>query len=197
MQKQNYHQEMQQKMAAIPAGQRLLLHSCCGPCSAAVMERLGAWFVLEVYFYNPNIQDKAEYQQRLEAQRVAIKRVDTAYPVTLIEAPYNPAPFEDIAVGLEDTPEGGPRCTACFTLRLTATAQLANERGIPYFTTTLTVSPRKDAVRLNEIGHAVGEPLGTTYLPGDLKKQGGYQRSMELAQAWGLYRQSYCGCLFH
>ena len=193
MQKRNYNQEMEQIMAAIPAGQRLLLHSCCGPCSAAVIERLGAWFAVEVYFYNPNIQDQAEYQRRLEAQRVVVACVDTSYPVTLVETPYDPAPFAHIAAGLEGaSEEGGLRCTACFELRLVATARLAKERGISHFTTTLTVSPRKNAVRLNEIGEA----CGVEYLPADFKKRGGYQRSVELAQAWGLYRQNYCGCLY-
>jgi len=196
MQKRNYNQDMQQQMTAIPAGQRLLLHSCCGPCAGAVMERLGAWFTLEVYFYNPNIQDEAEYTRRLEAQRAAVARVQTKYPVSLTEAPYDPTAFTQAATGLEDAPEGGVRCTACFGLRLTATAQLAKEQGIPYFATTLTISPQKDAARLNEIGQTVGAAHGVAYLPGDFKKQGGYQRSMALAQAWGLYRQNYCGCLF-
>jgi len=196
MQKRNYNLEMQQQIAKTQPGERLLLHSCCGPCSTAVIERLGSHFTQTVYFYNPNIQDLAEYKRRLEAQHLAIKQVTTRYPVTLITAPYDPTPFNKVAEAHKQAPEGGARCTACYKLRLEKTAELARTEGFPTFTTTLTVSPRKDQVRLNEIGQTLEMVYNITHLPADFKKQGGYQRSIELANTWNLYRQSYCGCLF-
>ena len=195
--KKDYNQEMERQIAALKErDSRLLLHSCCGPCSTAVLERLAAHFAPTIYFYNPNIDSEAEYQRRLESQRLAIEGTSAPHPVSLIAAPYDPAPFESAATGLESEPEGGLRCTHCFTLRLEETAKLAKAEGFPYFTTTLTVSPHKDAERLNQIGAALGEKYGITYLCGDFKKKDGYRRSIALSEKLNLYRQAYCGCRF-
>ena len=195
--KRDYNQEMEAQIAALKEpGQRLLLHSCCGPCSTAVLERLAAHFSPTIYFYNPNIDSEAEYQRRLESQRLAIEGISTPYPAALIEAPYNPAPFASMAADFASEPEGGLRCTRCFTLRLEETAKFAKAEGFPYFATTLSVSPHKDAERLNQIGEALGEKYGITYLYGDFKKKDGYRRSVILSEKLGLYRQGYCGCGF-
>jgi len=159
-----------------------------------VLEGLGERFAVTLYFYNPNILPEAEYQRRLEAQKTVVERSAPSYPITLRSALYDPLPFLRVREGLEAIPEGGERCGRCFLLRLEATAQLAKAEGFDYFTTTLSVSPHKDAERLNEIGTSLGEAYGVVYLPADFKKKGGYQRSVALSQAWGLYRQSYCGC---
>jgi len=176
--------------------QNILLHSCCGPCSTAVLERLAAQCPVTVFFYNPNIYPEAEYYKRLESQEKAVAELATAYPVTLIVPPYDPAPFEETAVGLEDQPEGGGRCLRCFTLRLEAAARFAKTGAYTQFATTLSVSPHKDAALLNEIGAALGEKYGILYLHSDFKKQDGYRRSVELARELGLYRQRYCGCRY-
>jgi len=197
MAKHDYHQAFERQIAAARPGSTLLLHSCCGPCSAAVLERLGEHFAVTLYFYNPNIHPEAEYQKRLEAQKTVLERMTPRYPAKLLAAPYDPQPFAAVTAGLEREPEGGARCTRCFFLRLEETAKLAHAQGFDYFTTTLTVSPHKDPERLNETGSRLGEEYHVAYLPADFKKKGGYQRSVELAKAWGLYRQNYCGCLYN
>jgi len=190
---QDYNRDMERQLAAEPGG-ALLLHSCCGPCSAAVLERLGEHFAVTLFFYNPNVSTEAEYERRLAAQKTVVEQLAVRYPVTLITAPYDPAPFERIAAGREAEPEGGLRCTHCFTLRLEETAKRAKADGFSVFTTTLSVSPHKDAKRLNEIGLALGEQYQVSYLPADFKKKDGYRRSVAIAEKLGLYRQSYCGC---
>ncbi|MCL2367727.1 MAG: epoxyqueuosine reductase QueH [Oscillospiraceae bacterium] len=168
--------------------EKLLLHSCCGPCSTAVLEQLRGQYAPTLYFDNPNIGPESEYWKRLESQRLVTDN--------LIEAPYDPTRFLTAIAGLEQEPEGGLRCTRCFTLRLEETARLAVREGFPYFTTTLTVSPHKDAAGINQIGAALGEAYGVTYLARDFKRDGGYQRSVALSKELGLYRQTYCGCVF-
>ena len=194
--KADYNLAMERQIAVMEPGRTLLLHSCCGPCSTAVLERLGDHFSITLFFYNPNICPAAEYERRLEAQQTVIERLRLRYPASLIAAPYDPAPFAAIAAGLEAEPEGGTRCMRCFTLRLEETARVAKADGFNYFATTLSVSPHKNAGQLNEIGMALGEAYGVLYLPADFKKKGGYQRSVALAGELGLYRQSYCGCGF-
>lgn len=196
MNKQNYDRIMQQQIEALPAGTRprLLLHSCCGPCSSAVIERLAPHFALTVYFYNPNIGPKEEYRRRLETQRRLLTRLPGA-PVPLIEGPYEPDAFYACSRDLEHEPEGGARCTACYRLRLSRTAALARSEGYDFFTTTLSVSPHKDAERLNCLGAAL-DSADARYLYADFKKRGGYQRSLSLSADHGLYRQRYCGCPF-
>ena len=195
--KKDYNQEMELQIAALEKpGASLLLHSCCGPCSTAVIERLAAHFAITIYFYNPNIHDEAEYYRRLESQVMVLRAFPTAHPVKLIAAAHDPAQFEAVAAGFEAEPEGGLRCTHCFTLRLEETARLAKEQGFSAFATTLSVSPHKDAERLNQIGAALGERVDLPFLYGDFKKKDGYRRSVALSEQLGLYRQDYCGCRF-
>ena len=194
MAKYDHNPDFERQIAAARPGSALLLHSCCGPCSAAVLERLGERFAITLYFYNPNIRPEAEYRRRLEAQKTVLERTRLRYPTKLLTAPYDPQAFGAVEAGLEAEPEGGVRCTRCFLLRLEETARLAKVQNFDYFATTLSISPHKDAKRLNEIGAGLAETYGLPYLTADFKKKGGYQRSMELAREWGLYRQSYCGC---
>lgn len=170
----------------------LLLHSCCAPCSSACLERLAGAFDLTVYYYNPNIDGAAEYEKRSGEQ----ERLCAAFGVKVIVENYNPEEFYSAVAGLEDQPEGGKRCEKCFYLRLYKTALYAREKGFDYFSTTLTLSPLKNAELLNEIGNTVAQKSGVRFLPSDFKKRGGYLRSVELSAEYGLYRQNYCGCVF-
>ena len=192
MSKQTHNLEAEQITDA-PV-ERILLHSCCGPCSTIALERLGERFAVTVYFYNPNISPVAEYQRRLDAQKTVVERLRTPYPLRLIVADYDPAPFAAAVKGLEAEPEGGARCAACFAQRLEQTAQCAKAEGFDYFTTALSVGPTKDATLLNRIGAGLEETCSIPYFPADFKKQGGYQRSVALSKELGLYRQNYCGC---
>ena len=169
---------------------KLLLHTCCGPCSTAVLERLKDEFDITLFFYNPNILPEAEYQRRLKAQEAAARWVD----VSLIAPPYDSARFFAVTAGLEAELEGGARCARCFAFRLEETARRAKAGGFDCFATTLSIGPTKDAALLNQIGTAVSQQYGVPYLPADFKKQGGYQRSVALSKELGLYRQNYCGC---
>ncbi len=196
--KQNYQKQMDAVVAALPEGARphLLLQSCCGPCSSYVLEALTPFFRVTVLYYNPNIQPREEYELRLANQRKIIDALPTPTAVDLLECPYDGERYDQAVRGLESEPEGGQRCTVCFRLRLEETARLAKENGFDWFCTTLTVSPHKDADRLNRIGAELGERYGVPFLPSDFKKREGYKRSIELSKAYGLYRQDYCGCLF-
>lgn len=171
---------------------RLLLHSCCGPCSSYVLEYLSQYFDITLLFYGPNIQPKEEYELRLEHQRKVLEHI----PVKIMECQYDGPAFEAIAEGYEAEPEGGVRCTRCFALRIEETARRGAEEGFDYYCTTLSVSPHKDAQRINALGEHFGEIYGIKWLPSDFKKRGGYQRSIALSRDWGLYRQDYCGCLY-
>ena len=196
--KQNYQKQMDAVVAALPEGARphLLLQSCCGPCSSYVLEALTPFFRVTVLYYNPNIQPREEYELRLANQRKIIDALPTPTVVDLLECPYDGERYDQAVRGLESEPEGGQRCTVCFRLRLEETARLAKENGFDWFCTTLTVSPHKDADRLNRIGAELGERYGVPFLPSDFKKREGYKRSIELSKVYGLYRQDYCGCLF-
>lgn len=178
---------------------RLLLHACCAPCSSYVLEYLSAWFDICVYFYNPNIDTREEYDKRAEELRSMIQRMDV--PVRLIVAEYDPDSFYRMAKGHEKDPERGERCRLCYELRLSETARLLkelSEKGehFDYFCTTLSISPLKDAKALNDIGERIAASEGLSYLPSDFKKRNGYKRSIELSGIYGLYRQDYCGCVF-
>ncbi len=198
MMKENYQKKMDAVVASLPAGEKpsLLLQSCCGPCSSYVLEALTPHFNVTVLYYNPNIQPRAEYDLRLENQRQIIAQLPTETPVSILECDYDGEAYDAAVLGLEQEPEGGARCTVCFRLRLEQTAKLAKEHGFDWFCTTLTVSPHKDAERLNRIGAALGERYGVPFLPSDFKKREGYKRSIELSKEYGLYRQEYCGCLY-
>lgn len=191
----NYQAEMEAEIAALN-GRRptLLLHSCCGPCSSAVIERLAEHFRLTLYYYNPNIEPEAEYRRRLAEQ----ERLLTLLPggLSLLPCEYDHDAFSAFAQAMADEPEGGKRCLSCFALRLGQTARAAKENGFECFTTTLSVSPHKNAEALNAIGEGIARQLGVRYLTADFKKKNGYLRSLQLSKAFDLYRQDYCGCLY-
>lgn len=186
----DYNREMESAIAALPEGERprLLLHACCAPCSSACLERLTGAFRVTAFYYNPNISPEAEYVKRAaELMRI--------WPDSVV-ADYDPAAFREIGRGLEREPEGGARCAKCYELRLGETARRAREEGYDYFCTALSVSPYKDAGKLNAIGRALEAETGVKWLASDFKKKGGYARSVALSRELGLYRQDYCGCVF-
>ena len=191
--KRNYQLELDRITASLSGRPRLLLHSCCGPCSSYVLEYLTRYFEVFLSYYNPNIQPRAEYDLRLENQLKVLERIPG---VTLVPCGYDGGAYDEAVRGLEDEPEGGARCTECFKLRLDFAAREAKRLGCDYFATTLTVSPHKDAQRINAIGEDLAGKYGVKWLPGDFKKRDGYKRSIELSREFGLYRQNYCGCLF-
>lgn len=171
----------------------LLLHSCCAPCSSACLEILKEYCDVTVFYYNPNIDEREEYEKRKSEQIRFLKETGWA---EFIDCDYDNEAFEKIASGKETCPEGGARCYECYKLRLFKTAERAKNGGFDYFASTLSVSPYKNAVWLNEIGFAAQEKFGVNFLPSDFKKRGGYLRSTQLSKEFGLYRQSYCGCRF-
>ncbi len=174
----------------------LLLHSCCAPCSSYVLEYLSEYFNITIFYYNPNISPEEEFFKRVNEQKRLIKEMPLKHTVKFIEGTYEPNRFFELADGLEDIPEGGERCFKCYRLRLEETAKLAKENGFDYFTTTLSISPHKNAQILNTIGAELSERYGVNYLFSDFKKRNGYKRSCELSEIYGLYRQNYCGCVF-
>ena len=177
---------------------KLLLHSCCGPCSTAVIERLleGGEYALTVFYYNPNITDPAEYEHRKAEQQRFLKEycTENGADIGFVEGDYDPQTFLAAAKGMEELPEGGARCRMCFEMRLSAAAKLAKEGGFDCFDTTLSVSPYKNYDVISEVGLALSEALGVEFLAGNYKKKDGYRRSVELSKQYGLYRQHYCGC---
>lgn len=181
---------------------RLFLHSCCAPCSSYVLEYLSGYFQITVFYYNPNISAAEEYRRRAEEQKRLIHTYNRemeagtrrGYPIEIVEGDYEPHKFYEAAKGYEDCPEGGERCFRCFDLRLRETVRRAKEAGADLFCTTLTISPLKNARKLNEIGMALSAEYGVPWLPSDFKKKNGYRRSVELSAEYGLYRQNYCGC---
>ncbi len=195
--KKNYQKELERVLAAeegkLPS---LFLHSCCAPCSSYVLEYLSRYFLITVFYFNPNIYPEEEYRFRAAEQRRLIAEMKTAQPVQFAEGRFDPSEFYRAVKGLEHIPEGGERCRACFWLRLGEAAREAADRGFDYFTTTLTISPLKNAEALNEIGTELGRAYGVKWLPSDFKKKNGYKRSTELSREYGLYRQDYCGCVF-
>lgn len=188
---QNYDKIMQ---AAIKEneGKKLLLHSCCAPCSSACLERLEKHFDLTVFYYNPNIDGIEEYRKRAAEQ----KRLCEVKGISFIDEGYSSDEFYSFVRGYENEKEGGLRCEKCFYLRLKKTALKAKAEGFDFFATTLTVSPQKNSQTINRIGERIQNETGVSYLPSDFKKQGGYLRSIELSREYGLYRQDYCGCVF-
>ena len=196
--KTNYKLKMYEEIKKIKVlGKKptLLLHACCAPCSSAVLEKLCEIFDITIFFYNPNISPESEFVFRLnELNRLLL---EMGMAGTSVVAPdYDYSEFENIALGMENIPEGGKRCYACYRLRLEKTALYAKENGFDYFTTTLSISPYKNAQWLNEIGLYEGEKQGVKYLCSDFKKDNGYKRSCELSKEFNLYRQDYCGCIY-
>ena len=175
---------------------RLFLHCCCAPCSSYVTEYLHQYFDMTVFFYNPNITDESEYEKRKAELKRYLSEVSYGNEVSFIDADYDPDSFFEAAKGLEDEPERGVRCSMCFRLRLSRTAETAKKNGYDLFCTTLSISPHKDADLLMKLGEELAEEYGLTYLPSDFKKKNGYKRSIELSAEYDLYRQNYCGCVF-
>ncbi len=199
MNRRNYQKELDkiiQKIQNESRTPRLLLHACCAPCSSYCLEYLSEYFAITVFYYNPNISPESEYQKRVEELRRLLDQLPVKNPVRLEAGAYEPWRFMDMARGMEQMPEGGERCFGCYRLRLEETAKMAAEGGYDYFTTTLTISPLKNAGKLNEIGEELGEIYHVSCLPSDFKKKNGYKRSVELSAEYGLYRQNYCGCIF-
>ena len=199
MNRRNYQRELEavikenESKSRVP---RLLLHSCCAPCSSYVLEYLADYFEITVFYYNPNISPAEEYEKRAAEQQHLIRELPAKHPIHLVVGAYEPERFYAVSRGLEQVPEGGERCFRCFRLRLEEAAKMAAEGGFDYFATTLTISPLKNAQKLNEIGEELSELYKVEHLPSDFKKKNGYKRSVELSALYGLYRQNYCGCVF-
>ena len=196
---ENYQLKLDKELAHIAEKNnrpRLLLHVCCAPCSSYVLEYLNQYFEITVLFYNPNISPKSEYDYRAQELQRLTEELPLTIPVSCRISDYDPSAFLALAKGLENEPEGGARCTACYRLRLTETAKIAAAEGYDYFTTSLSISPLKDAVRLNAIGGELSAEHGIPYLYSDFKKRDGYKRSIQLSNEYKLYRQDYCGCPF-
>ncbi len=192
----NYDKLMEEQIENIKEGTDLLLHACCAPCSSAVLERIANHFKVTIFYYNPNITDEVEYKKRIEEVKKLISIINPKYEVKLIEGNYEPEKFFTIAKDLENEPERGRRCYKCYNLRLEETAKIAEKLNIPYFCTTLTLSPHKRVDWLNEIGERLDKEYKPTYLYSDFKKKEGYKRSIILSKEYGLYRQDYCGCIY-
>ena len=198
-QKVNYQKTLDQTLEKLVEEKKvpkLLLHSCCAPCSSYVLEYLSEYFEITVFYYNPNIYPESEYTKRVLEQQMLIREMKCKYTVSFMAGVYEKEKFYRMAEGLEREREGGARCFQCYRLRLEEAAKKAAEGGFDYFTTTLSISPLKNAEKLNEIGTALGETYGVLYLLSDFKKKNGYKRSVELSEEYGLYRQDYCGCQF-
>lgn len=208
----NYQKELEKIINQLDTSNqdapKLLLHSCCAPCSSYCMEYLRAHFRITVFYYNPNITERDEYEKRVREEIRLIEAYNrqcgeqegkghcSLKKIEIIEGDYEPDCFLEMAKGLENCAEGGERCFRCYELRLRKTAKLAKEMQSDYFTTTLTISPLKNAAKLNEIGERLAEEYGVRWLPSDFKKRDGYKRSIELSKEYGLYRQDYCGCVY-
>ena len=197
MQKINYQKQLDKIIEKlgdkVPS---LLLHSCCAPCSSYCIEYLSQYFEITVLYYNPNIYPEAEYEKRKAEQKRLISEMTTKYPVKMLDCDFQSEKFYEMAKGPEDCRECGERCFKCYRLRLEKTAQEAKQNRFDYFTTTLTISPLKDAQKINEIGYELAEEYNAQWLPSDFKKKEGYKRSIELSKEYNLYRQNYCGCIF-
>lgn len=191
--KENYDRKMARLIEGIPQGTPLLLHSCCAPCSSACLEALKEHFRVTVLYYNPNIDEEAEYRKRKAEQLRFLEETGWA---DFLDCDHDAAAFAGMAKGLEAEPERGRRCYLCYGLRLNETARLAKERGFEWFCTTLSLSPYKNADWLNEQGQRAAEKYGVRFLTSDFKKRGGYYRSLELSKEYGLYRQDFCGCKY-
>lgn len=188
--------EIIQQLKAKAQVPTLLLHSCCAPCSSYVLEYLSRYFRITVFYYNPNIAPEQEYVKRQAEIERLIAQMPSPYPVSFLPASYERQRFLEIAEGLEQEPEGGTRCLLCYRMRMEETARMAKANGFDYFTTTLSISPLKNAEKLNEIGSILEHRYGVAYFYSDFKKREGYKRSIQLSKEYHLYRQNYCGCVY-
>lgn len=198
MNKKNYYIDFEKVIGEIDLENppSLLLHSCCGPCSTSVLELLSDYFKVTLLYYNPNIYPSEEYYKRLEEQKKVLEKVSGRFEIKFLEGRYDPEEYFDAVKGVEQLPEGSQRCFNCYELRLKEAAQFAKNLNMDYFTTTLSVSPYKNAQIINELGEKIGAEYGVKHLPNDFKKKDGYKKSVELSKKWNIYRQDYCGCPF-
>ncbi|AAK79544.1 hypothetical protein BJV85_002419 [Clostridium acetobutylicum] len=199
MMKVNYQKKLDETIEEILKENKvpsLLLHSCCAPCSTYVVEYLSNYFNITVFYYNPNIYPEDEYRRRVQEEKDFISEFNTKYKVNFIEGDYETKRFYECIQGFEKEREGGERCFKCYELRLLEAAKLAKNENYDYFTTTLSISPYKNAQKLNEIGERLSKEYKVKYLYSDFKKKNGYKRSIELSNIYKLYRQDYCGCIF-
>lgn len=197
MNKINYQKELDKITDSLNGDvPKLFLHSCCAPCSSYTLEYLRNYFDITVYYFNPNISPKAEFDKRYAEQKRLIEALPSKHTIKLVCGEYDHNDFLKIAKGYENVPEGGERCFRCYRMRLESTAKLAKEQGFDYFCTTLSISPLKNSQKINEIGYEVAEKYGIKWLPSDFKKKEGYKRSIELSREYQLYRQNFCGCVF-
>ena len=199
MEKKNYDIEMQKILKenlALGKVPTLLLHTCCAPCSSAVLLRLADYFKITVFYYNPNIEPEEEYEKRKEEQKRFLKEFKIKYPISFLDCDYDHEDFQKMSQGLEQEKEGGARCFKCYRLRLYKTAQKALEMHFDYFGTSLTVSPYKNAQKINEIGEELASQFRVSFLYSDFKKHDGYRESIRMSKEYHLYRQDYCGCHF-
>lgn len=199
MKKVNYQAMLDGIIKNIPEKEqppRLLMHSCCAPCSSYCLSYLAEYFSITVLYYNPNISPEDEYYKRVKEQVRLIGSLPVKNVISFVEGGYEPLKFFQMAEGMEDMPEGGARCFKCYEMRQRKAAEYAVMHGFDYFTTTLSVSPHKNAQVLNEIGLRLEKEYGVKYLVSDFKKKGGYQKSIQYSREYSLYRQDYCGCIF-
>ena len=192
----NYDNLMEEQISKIEGVPKLLLHACCAPCSSACIERLGNVFQIDIYYYNPNIDNKEEYNKRLNEVIRFTDSFKTKYKINVIDGGYDSDTFFKMAKGLEEEPERGKRCYECYKLRLNKTSEYASDNNYDFFATTLTLSPYKNSNWINEIGEELDKNTKSTYLYSDFKKKNGYKRSIELSHEYNLYRQDYCGCIY-
>ncbi|MCM1055406.1 MAG: epoxyqueuosine reductase QueH [Bacteroides sp.] len=193
---QNYQRMLEEQIKSSGGGKSLLLHACCAPCSSYVLEYLSEFFNITLLYFNPNISPESEYKKRIEEVKRLLKEMPLSSEPVLLEGRYCPDDFFKLTKGMEELPEGGERCFRCYRQRLEEAAKTAKEKGFDYFSTTLSISPHKNAEKLNEIGEELEREYGVKYLYGDFKKKNGYKRSIELSRIYGLYRQNYCGCVY-
>lgn len=199
MNRRNYQKELEAELSNIEKEGRaptLFLHSCCAPCSSYVLEYLSRYFKITLFYYNPNISPESEYRYRVSEVKRLVAEMLPDSDVTVVEGRYDPERFAQAVRGLEGEPEGGKRCRVCFRLRLEEAARQARALGCEFFTTTLSISPLKNARALNEIGEELAPIYQTRYLVSDFKKREGYKRSIQLSAEYQLYRQDYCGCIY-
>lgn len=195
----NYQKELEHIIEQVKKEDKiptLLLHSCCGPCSSYVLEYLSNYFKITIFYYNPNMGTKEEYLKREKEQIRLLNEMTFKYPVSYLKCEYNPKEYYEKVKGLEHEKEGGLRCHKCYELRLEKTAEIAKMNNFDYFTTTLSVSPYKNAQILNELGKMLEQKYNIKYLYADFKKKEGYKRSIILSKEYQLYRQEYCGCIY-
>ncbi len=193
---QNYQKQLDKLIEQLDYTPRLLLHSCCAPCSSYCIEYLAQFFSITILYYNPNISPQEEFEKRAAEQQRLVSEMQVKNPVSVVVDSYDPDEFYSAVKGFEHIPEGGERCFICYRLRLERAAEYAAQHGFDYFCSTLSISPLKNAAKLNEIGAELSEIYNVRNLPSDFKKRGGYLRSIELSKQHGLYRQNYCGCVF-